>query len=246
MLKRVSVLFFVSLFVSTAFFAQAQDNTPIEYGETVEGEITDDAYEVGYSFSGTAGDVVVIEMRRANTDSGLYNAAVVLLDPSGSTLADSTDYFAYEGAQALVAAELPEDGDYTILATRDDGRTGDEVGEYVIKLFQPDILSEEPIQAEMNNETQDQYYVIQSEGSFEFTYTVSSATYAPLVDVNLVTEDGYPETAASLSGLRLDSGTVKVFAEGELYLVAVVADDLDYLFDEDIQISYEVSVTAAE
>jgi len=247
MSRQIRMITILILILSSAFVVQAQDTTPIAYGEVVSGEITNDTFEVAYSFSGAAGDVVVVEMRRANTDSDLYNAAIVLTGPSGDRLANSTDYFAYEGAEAIVAVELPEDGEYTILATRDDGRTGDEVGEYTLKLFQPEELSKEAIQGEVTNDTQDQYYVVRSGGSFQVSYLVLESNYAPLVDISFINEEGYPESAASLSGLRLDGGSVRVFAEdGELYLVAIVADDLDYLFDEDIQVSYELSATPAE
>ncbi len=247
MSKAVGVIYILLLSFSMTFLAQAQDSTPVKYGSTVSGEITADAFEIPYTFSGEQGDIVVVEMRRANTDSGLYNAAVVILDPSGSIVADSTDYIAYEGAEALVALELSEAGDYTILATRDSGRTGDETGEFVLKLFQPEILGKKPIQGEMTNETQDQYYVVVSNGSFTVSYRVIESNYAPLVDVSYINEDGYFESAASMSGLRLDAGTTQVFAEaGELYVVAIVADDLDYLFDEDVQVSYELGVSAAE
>jgi len=242
MTKRIIVLLVVLLLISASLLVQAQDATPLQYGDTVTGEITDETFEVSYVFAGTQSDVVVVEMRRANTDSGLYNAAVVLLGPGGDILADSTDYYAYEGAEAIIAAELPEDGKYTILATRDNGRTGDETGEYTLKLLQPEVLSDATTQGDMNNKTQDQYYVVRSSGSFAVSYRVLDSNYAPLVDVSYINEDGYPESAASLSGLRLDAGRVEVFAEdGELYLVAIVADDLDYLFEEDIQISYELS-----
>ena len=70
-MKQISVGFVLLLFVSMTFAAQAQDATPIQYGEIVNGEITEDEYEIAYNFSGTQGDIVVIEMRRANTDSGL-------------------------------------------------------------------------------------------------------------------------------------------------------------------------------
>jgi hypothetical protein len=247
MSKTVSAICILMLLLATTLFAQAQDGTAIGYGETVSGEITADEFEIPYTFKGAAGDIIVVEMRRANTDSGLYNAALVVLDPSGSLIADSADYIAYEGAEAIVAVELPENGEYTVLATRDSGRSGEEIGEFVLKLFNPEILGEEPIQGEVTNETQDQYYVVVSDGSFTVSYRVLESNYAPLVDVNYVNEDGYFESAASMSGLRLDAGSVQVFAEsGELYVVAIVADDLDYLFDEDVQVSYELSSSAAE
>jgi hypothetical protein len=172
---------------------------------------------------------------------------VVVLDPGGSLIADSADYIAYEGAEALVAIQLPENGEYTVLATRDSGRSGDETGDFVLKLFNVEILGEEPIEGEVTNDTEDQYYAVLADGSFTVNYRVLSSNYAPLVDVSYVNEDGYFESAASVSGLRLDAGNMQVFAEsGELYIVAIVADDLDYLFDEDVQVAYELSSSSAE
>jgi hypothetical protein len=247
MSKAVSVIGILILSLAMTLFAQAQDSTPISYGDVVNGEITDDEFEIPYTFKGAEGDIVVVEMRRANTDSGLYNAAVVVLDPGGSLIADSADYISYEGAEGLVAIQLPENGEYTVLATRDSGRSGDETGEFVLKLFNVEILGEEPIEREVTNDTEDQYYAVLADGSFTVNYRVLSSNYAPLVDVSYVNEDGYFESAASVSGLRLDAGSMQVFAEsGELYIVAIVADDLDYLFDEDVQVAYELSSSSAE
>jgi hypothetical protein len=247
MSKTVRLIGILILSLSMTLLAQAQDSTPIGYDDTVNGEITADAFEIPYTFKGAEGDIVLVEMRRANTDSGLYNAALVVLDPGGSLIADSADYIAYEGAEAIVAVELPENGEYTILATRDSGRSGEEIGEFVLKLFNLEILGEELIEGEVTNDTQDQYYAVVANGSFTVNYRVLSSNYAPLVDVNYVNEDGYFESAGSMSGLRLDAGSVQVFAEaGELYVVAIVADDLDYLFEEDVQVSYELSSSAAE
>jgi hypothetical protein len=246
MFKRIVVLSILLLVIAMSSQAFAQDGTPIKYGDTTSGEITNDTFEVSYLFSGTQGDVVVVEMRRANSDSGLYNAALLLLAPDGSLLADSTDYFAYEGADALIAAELPEDGKYTLLATRDNGRTGDEEGEYTLKLLQPVELSETPTQGNVNNDIQDQYYVVRPGGSFNIDYRFLDGNYAPLVDVYFINETGYPESVATLSGVRMDHGTVEVFAdEGELFVVAIVVDDLDYMFTDDIDASYEVSSAPA-
>jgi hypothetical protein len=247
MSKTISIIGILVLWLAMTLFAQAQDSTPIGYGDVVNGEITADEFEIPYTFKGAEGDIVVVEMRRANTDSGLYNAALVVLDPGGSLIADSADYIAYEGAEALVAVQLPENGEYTVLATRDSGRSGEETGEFVLKLFNPEILGEEPIEGEVTNDTQDQYYAVVADGSFTVDYRVLSSNYAPLVDVSYVNEDGYFESAASVSGLRLDAGSMQVFAEsGELYVVAIVADDLDYLFDEDVQVAYELSSSPAE
>ncbi len=87
--------------------------TPIVYGASVEGSIEDSAHTVLYSFEGGRRDRVAISMR---TTRGDLVPAVVLLDADGRELARSWDEVA-DDAQ-ISGFDLPEDGNYTIVATR--------------------------------------------------------------------------------------------------------------------------------
>ncbi len=102
----------------------AQDIIPLEFDTYVEGEITESAFEVFYTFTGKAGDMVMIEIFNK---PGTYDLspAVVLRDGVGRELAKVETYFA-----GVAVAELPADGNYTVVATRYDGADGTSVGPY--------------------------------------------------------------------------------------------------------------------
>jgi hypothetical protein len=129
-MRKVLILlvavFMLSLGLSTV---AAQDATPIEYGQTVEGTVDNSTYEVEYTFTGSAGDLVAITMNRLDTDSQI-DAALVLR--KGSFLVATNDDFSYP--LSLIVVQLPDDGDYTILATRSGGATGSTEGDFYLKV----------------------------------------------------------------------------------------------------------------
>jgi len=102
----------------------AQDIIPLEFDTYVEGEITESAFEVFYTFTGKAGDLVMIEIFNK---PGTYDLSpsVVLRDAVGRELAKVETYFA-----GVAVAELTADGNYTVVATRYDGADGTSTGPY--------------------------------------------------------------------------------------------------------------------
>jgi hypothetical protein len=241
MLKRLTVLMLASLaLLSMTALVNAQES--ISYGDVIEGEITDREYEIEYTFEAAEGDLVVVEMRRADTDSELYNADVIVLNPDGDIVADTTDYYGSNGAQAVVLFEA-EDGEYTILATRDGGRGGDEEGNFTLRLLLVDELTAKPVEGEMGTDALDAYYAIRAEGNVDVTYTWLSGNYAPLMQVRPVEELGYPsDQTASVSGTLLNTATINLVGEdGQLLLVSVIGDPIDYLFD-DVEATFEIGL----
>ncbi|HEX2905498.1 MAG TPA: hypothetical protein VHO69_01460 [Phototrophicaceae bacterium] len=117
------------LLVLTAGTTLAQDATPLEFDTLIEGELDNSTFEIEYVFEGAAGEFVLIEMLPA---PGTYDLdpALVLLDADGEQIANSDSF---DGWDALVVAELPDDGEYTVLATRSGGTTGDTEGDYVLR-----------------------------------------------------------------------------------------------------------------
>jgi hypothetical protein len=98
------------------------DAESIEYGDTVDGEVTDDEPFVVYSFEGSEGDVVTITMIDTSDDDTL-DPQVILLDADGNEItrnddaetdADLSDNFDSQ----ITEFELEEDGTYFIVATR--------------------------------------------------------------------------------------------------------------------------------
>ncbi len=107
----------------------AQD-APIEitYGDAVNGDITDDEFEVNYIFSGNEDDIVMIEMLRA---SSLIDPKLQLKSAVGDVLFENDD-FLYPSA--VIITSLRSDGEYTITATRYNGRDGESEGNYLLRL----------------------------------------------------------------------------------------------------------------
>jgi hypothetical protein len=88
----------------------------ISYGETRDGEIdTSDPYSDSYrgnyepvTFDGGAGDNVTVEMTSQD------DTYLILLGPDGTVIAENDDY---QGLDSRIQATLPEDGEYTVIAT---------------------------------------------------------------------------------------------------------------------------------
>ncbi len=98
-------------------------------------EITSKKIFVTYSFTGSQGDVVSILMVRS---SGTLKPLIGLLNPRNAkdkqVIAGSTS--SKDGSLAgIIKFELPEDGDYLILATRDGLDKGATTGKYVLTLI---------------------------------------------------------------------------------------------------------------
>jgi hypothetical protein len=131
------------------------DATPggaVVYGEAVTGEITGDANRVGYTFEGSAGDVIVISM--VAEDPGLdsylelYDSAEEMLiydDDGGGSL------------NSLIGPYvLPADDTYTVVATRCCGRgVGGSTGTFSLLVSQPQLqplVPNQPLTVELNGE----------------------------------------------------------------------------------------------
>ncbi len=138
MRRFINMLLMAILIFSSAILVSAQDERiPITFGERLTGEITDDVFETKYTFSGTAGQLVVAAMSREIGDYSL-DSFLVLRDSDGDILAQNDDVL---NGISLVVATLPADDDYTLLATRVDGRNGETTGPFWITLNEVQPLS---------------------------------------------------------------------------------------------------------
>ena len=108
---------------------QSQSNS-LGYGDQVTGELSDAHFEDYWVFEGTAGDLITISMERTSGDLDSY---LLLLDPAGRRVAEDDDSGGELNAR-IGALALPEDGSYTIIATRLGGADGTGSGEYLLTL----------------------------------------------------------------------------------------------------------------
>jgi WD40 repeat protein/thiol-disulfide isomerase/thioredoxin len=104
-----------------------EEAAPLEVGQMAIGTITDDSVQTAYTFEGHAGDVISVRMDARHA----LEPYVVLLTPEGEYLAESSD-FLYETHAQVQDVTLPEDGAYTVVATRYMGALGISVGNYVL------------------------------------------------------------------------------------------------------------------
>lgn len=125
---------------SLAYQAEAFDAPPIESGVAVTGTITaDNTFDV-YSFNGVAGQSVTISMAAVSQtlDTNLY-----LISPGGREIAANDDGDAAQigttgrSTDSLISGFiLPENGPYTIIATRYANQYGGTIGVYQLTLQQ--------------------------------------------------------------------------------------------------------------
>ncbi len=105
---------------------------PINFGDTLHGNINDDHFTVIYQFNGQAGDTVNIYMERT---SGDLDSLVVLRDPTGQTLIANDDIAGRNTRDAGIEHfQLPVSGLYTIAATRFQQNIGLTGGEFTLRL----------------------------------------------------------------------------------------------------------------
>lgn len=105
----------------------------IAYNETVTGVIDSNTFEVAYTFEGESGDVVTIEMSVANSTDNL-DTLIVLIDPNGQELASNDDVDLSTTNSAITEITLPDNGIYTVIATRYQGTDGLSSGEFILSI----------------------------------------------------------------------------------------------------------------
>ena len=203
----------------------AQD-TPIVYGDIVTGEITNRNFEVGYVFTGSQSDIIVIEMRGIELEGvaeALDNPMIMLLNSDYEVLASITSYY-----MATLAIQLPDDGEYTVLASRRDGRGGDALGGFRLRLLLPHVfVADEPVVTTMGSDYID-YYIAQSDDPFAIEYEKYSGDLFPEISIQSINSDYGLRSLAVLSGDALESGALSVQHPPEQSVFVVVVSAYSY------------------
>lgn len=110
-------------------------NSTLAYGDTVTGEITNENYEVPYTFEGKAGDVIVVEMTMLEEGLDPY---LQLKNAEGEIISFNDD--GGVGLNSVMGpVVLPADGIYTIVATRYMQADGGSVGSFELTLSRSEI-----------------------------------------------------------------------------------------------------------
>jgi hypothetical protein len=123
MLRR-KLIFLLSaiLLISAVLVVHAQDFTPIEYSEALEGEITDPDTPLVYVFEGRAGDALYIEALSDRVDTYLY-----ILDSDSNILVENDDY-SDNDLNPFVEFVVPANGTYYIVVF------GYETGSFTVQI----------------------------------------------------------------------------------------------------------------
>ncbi|HVU12834.1 MAG TPA: PPC domain-containing protein [Phototrophicaceae bacterium] len=106
----------------------------IEYSQTIQDQLTTDAYSKDYTFSGQEGDTIVAT--ESSTDSN-FDSYLYLLDSTGSQLTSNDDSGSSLDA-AIGPYVLPSTGTYTLRASTIDENT---TGAFTLTLSKIDVAS---------------------------------------------------------------------------------------------------------
>ncbi|NLE52246.1 MAG: hypothetical protein GX613_12660 [Chloroflexi bacterium] len=229
-MKRWWMLVAVALSLALAGTAFAQgDATPIAYGDTVEGEVTNAEFEVPYRFTGAAGDVV--QVRMVVDDSGdFYEPTLILLDADNAVVASIEAWY-----EALLLVPLPADGEYTILASRFGGRTGTAEGGYTLTLGA--LVGLQPGEAVEGEMTADDTVLYAAPADAPFTLEVEriSGDFSPEITVNVIGEYGDFEVIGTFYGETVRKMTLEIEPDLEqpvdFYLIQMARSSWDWDFE---------------
>lgn len=209
-MKRLGMLIAVLLALTLTGPALAQGGeTPIAYGDVVEGEITDRQFEVAYRFTGEAGDMLFIHLIPEES-SELYEPSLILLDAENSLLTSIEGWY-----EASLLVALPADGDYTLLASRTGGRTGEGTGNYTLILSEVVNLAEVgSLEDEMTSE-ETRLYAIPADAPFTLEFERLSGDFSPELTINQLTDYGELDLVGTLFGFTLRKGAVLIEPDPE-------------------------------
>lgn len=127
-MRLLKIVFALTLLALAAFPVAAQD-TALEFGQEVTGEISDREFEFEYTFAGEEGQLVSIRM--SPTEGSELDPEVYLYTADNDLLAANDDF---SFPTALILYTLPASGEYTLVATRNDGRSGSTSGEFALEV----------------------------------------------------------------------------------------------------------------
>jgi hypothetical protein len=234
----------LALVIANGSVAIHAQGSPLQYGDVVDGEITNEAYEVEYTFTGAANDVVVIRMWTEGFDNVVNEPALALATADNAVIGSTADHISI--SDASLVATLPADGDYKILATRVDGSAGDSVGTFKLTVLKPEALtSGQPVSGSLSSEDK-MYYLVNADGPFVLSYQRTSGTFSPEVSINLVSDVGDTESQAVMSGAIVRAGSLDIDPGGQAMFIVLLQEALwDFNFDV-VSAEYTLTLDSAE
>ncbi|GEM_PF-2699891 len=213
---------------------QVIEGTELIVGGVIEGTITDDTFEIDYTYEGEANTPIVITMQ----SKGLEELAVILTNPYGNRIVTSaTEQVIGDEDTHVVAAVLPIDGQYVITATRRDGRAGDTEGDFQLMLDVPEYLQPQSRISGVTDSTSWQWYAVRQDDPFSVTYTKVDGSFSPEIGVYRLDVLSKLRSQAYLFGEDMSFGTLGRFADNQTHFIAIGQHTLQTTYD----VAYETS-----
>ena len=244
--RMIGMVTLIVLLLSVTPLLAQETEIGIAYGETVQGEITNQQFDVVYVFSGQADDIVMINLIRnetANFDPYLY-----LTTPQNDILARNDDFFSLN---SRIIAQLPADGEYWIVATRLSERSGSGEGGYELSLEQGRVGGVDSTiegQVAFDDVPPTHIFIPETTGVYTIEYNHVRGAYFPGMIVSLISPDNYyEEDIAQLSGRGLKGGSVQVQLEANsIYVLSLEQNNYDYSASSGDSALYTIRVTQPE
>jgi hypothetical protein len=221
----MSLVLLVVLAALGASVAAAQEKTPLEMGQWMEGTLTNDSYEVKYTINGAKGQIILVQML---PKPGTYDLdpALVLRNSDGDIVGQNDDY---SYPLSVVVAELPSDDTYTILATRSGGKTGSSTGAYWVRAdavepLKPGSKLDVTISSDSEKDIPSVYVLRpESSGPVKVGFSQKPGDLYASLDIGVWQDDSYPTSVMSLSDTaKVTGATFSVDLDsGQIYLLMV-------------------------
>lgn len=222
------------LVIVAVFGADVHAQTVLDYGDTVSGSISAGDTVQRYTFDGAGGDVVIVHMRSVDRSlQNLLDAPRILLeDEAGVVIADTFALFPLDDATLM--AQLPADGRYTVIATRDEQMTVPSIGNYTLTLLKADVLTAQaPIISTISTEDFGQFYVVEAASAFDLRLERLSGEFGVQITIGALNDDPLvmQDVLAVGYGRGLTRTTLGAFPAEEMILVTINQHPDDYYAD---------------
>ncbi len=232
--------------------AQGSDAKQLSYGDSVQGEITNDAAMQTFKFAGAEDDIVAVQVlpiQDPATYKSLHDITVKVVNSKNKKVVDSTDIVLFYGPSGTtVVAQLPTKGDYSITVGR--GKDNQDEGKYTLNLLQVQTLeADKPVTGTIKQEVNvvghyQSFYAVQSDKDFDIAYQVTGGDFVPTLEVNTI-EQGTLLNAAILIGSKIKGGILTVEGSSDMYVVTVSNTSKTTFYTEAGSADYQLTLQTA-
>lgn len=203
----------------------AQDE--LSAGVPVSGELTAEVAEIAFTYSGSEGEVIVMELYPVDILADYDQPSIILQDSSGNELMRRDGY-----GETEAVWQLPADDTYTIIASRADDTS---VGEFTLTVKKPTPLAiNEGVSGTLNSEEPPVYFLYDGVDNFALSVVING-DYSPQVTIATINTEYVPGTldeVGYLGGATLTKGSIGTFEGGQIYVIVLDRALLSFYFNE--------------